>query len=52
MGEEGVAVWEEEAEVEEELPVELFREPSVLLNHEFLAAWISLINTPLWCSNS
>lgn len=38
-------------ELEEE-EVELFREPRVLLNHEFFAAWTSFIRTPRWCSSS
>lgn len=45
LGEEGGWDWEV-------LPPELFREPRVLLNQEFLAAWISFIRMPLWCSNS
>lgn len=39
-------------EEEDEEEVELFREPRVLLSHEFLAAWISFIRTPRWCSSS
>jgi hypothetical protein len=41
-------VLEEEVEAEEEF----FSEPKVLLNQEFLAAWTSFSNTPLWCSSS
>lgn len=34
------------------VPVAVLIEFRVLLNQEFLAAWISLISVPLWCSNS
>lgn len=34
------------------LLADVFREPRVLLNQEFLAAWTSVISTPFWCSSS
>lgn len=34
------------------VPVAVLIEFRVLLNQEFLAAWISFIRAPLWCSSS